>query len=118
MSLEKKNVSQPDETRKFENGQVDLVKVAGVTFGRAILEPGWKWSSSVKPIAKTETCQSAHLQFQVSGKLHVKMDDGSEMDFVAGDIVYIPPGHDAWVVGSEPVVIVDVTGMEQYAKQK
>jgi len=115
--VQKKSVSRPDETRTFDKGKVELVTVNEVTFGRAILQPGWKWSTCVKPIAKTESCQASHLQYHVSGRLHVVMDDGSEHEFAAGDVSYLPPGHDAWVVGNEPVVIVDISGMKNYAKR-
>ncbi len=114
--MQKRSVSQPDETRQFHLGKVELVTVDGVTFGRATLEPGWRWSKSVKPIAKTASCQAPHLQYHVSGRLHVVMDDGNEAEFGPGDVSQIPPGHDAWVVGDQPVVIVDVTGMANYAK--
>lgn len=86
--------------------------------GRAVLQPGWSWSSSVKPIAKTKSCEAAHFQYQVSGTLRVRMDDGSEFDFKAGEVGLIPPGHDAWVVGNEPVVAIDFQGMLDYAKAK
>ena len=113
----KKNFSKPDEQRAFDKGKVDLIEMDDVTFGRATLQPGWKWSTCVKPIAKTELCEASHLQFQLSGRLHIVMADGSELETVAGDIVKIPPGHDAWVVGNEPVVAVDISGMREYAKK-
>lgn len=114
--MEKKNMSAPDETRPFPKGKLELVTLAGITFGRATLEPGWKWSESVKPIAKTESCEAPHTQYHVSGRLAVKMDDGSEEIFGPGDVSHLPPGHDAWVVGSEPVVVIDITGMSRYAQ--
>ena len=114
--MEKKEMAHPDEKRLFPKGQVELVNLGGVTFGRATLQPGWTWSTCVKPIAKTESCQASHLQYHVSGRLHVRMDDGSEDEFGPGDVSSLPPGHDAWVVGNDPVVVIDVTGMENYAK--
>src|ERR1041385_3860987 len=114
--MQKKSLSQPDETRRFEKGIVELVDVGDLTFGRATLQPGWKWSASVKPILQTESCQAAHLQYCVSGRLHVKMDDGHELEFGPGDVSVIPPGHDAWVVGNEPFVGIDISGMKDYAK--
>jgi hypothetical protein len=116
--IEYKNLSQPDEKRSFDKGQVELASVGGITFGRATLQPGWKWSTCVKPIAKTKSCEASHLQYHISGKLHVVMDDGTTADFGPGDISNILPGHDAWVVGNEPVVIIDITGMTEYAKRK
>lgn len=117
-SMQKKALGAPDETRTFDKGKLELVTLQGVTFGRATLEPGWKWSTCVKPIAGTESCQAAHLQYNVSGRLHVVMDDGSEGEFGPGDVYYLPPGHDAWVVGNEPLVVIDITGMTEYAKPR
>jgi hypothetical protein len=109
-------MSRPDDTRSFDKGKVELVTVNEVTFGRATLQPGWKWSTCVKPIAKTESCEAAHLQYHISGRLRVVMDDGSAQEFGPGDVSFIAPGHDAWVVGKEPVVLVDISGMRDYAK--
>ncbi len=113
--MQSKDLSRPDERRAFEKGHLELVKLNGVTFGRATLEPGWRWSTCVKPIAKTQSCDAPHLQYHVAGRLHVVTDDGDEGEFGPGDVSLIPPGHDAWVVGSEPAVLVDITGMARYA---
>jgi len=86
--------------------------------GRAILEPGWRWADSVKPIAKTRSCEAPHFQYHVAGVLRVRMDDGTEFDCKAGDVSSLAPGHDAWVVGEEPVVVVDFQGMIDYARAK
>ncbi|MDB6155938.1 MAG: uncharacterized protein JWL90_4391 [Chthoniobacteraceae bacterium] len=115
-AMEKKQLSKPEERRSFEKGEVQIVTLGGVTFGRATLQPGWRWSTCVKPVAKTESCQAEHLQYHLSGRLRVRMDDGVEEEFVAGDVANIPPGHDAWVVGDEPVVILDICGMTDFAK--
>ena len=114
--MQKKTLSEPDERRAFDKGQIDLVSLGGVTFGRATFQPGWKWSTCVKPLVNTKSCQAPHLQYQVSGRLRVVMDDGSEQEFGPGDVGLIPPGHDAWVVGNEPVVAIDISGMVDYAK--
>lgn len=116
VQMQKKSIKNPDETRNFPKGKLDLVKLEGVTFGLATFEPGWKWSECVKPIAKTESCQAPHTNYHLSGRLHVKMDDGIEEEFGPGDIGVVPPGHNAWVVGDEPAVMIDVTGMINYAK--
>ncbi len=113
---ELKNFGKPDEVRQFPNGQVDVVKIGGATVGRAVLKPGWRWSTSVQPIAKTRSCEAAHFQYHISGVLRIRMDDGTELDCKPGDVSLLPPGHDAWVVGSEPVVVVDFQGMVDYAK--
>src|SRR6266478_2554850 len=93
----------------LDKGQVELITLGGVTFGRATLQPGWSWSTCVKPIVNTESCQAPHLQYHVSGRLRVRMDDGSEDEFGPGEVSLLPPGHDAWVIGNEPVVVIDVT---------
>ncbi len=116
MKMQKKSMSSPDETRDFPKGKLELVNFEGVTFGHATFEPGWKWSAHVQPIAQTKSCEAPHTQYHVSGRLRVRMDDGTEVEFGPGDIGHIPPGHDAWVVGNEPVVMIDVTGLADYAK--
>jgi hypothetical protein len=115
-AAEWKNFSVSDEVREFPKGKVELLKIGGATVGRATLQPGWRWATSVKPIAKTNSCQAPHFQYHLSGILHVVMDDGAEFDCKPGDVSILPPGHDAWVVGNEPVVVVDFQGMIDYAK--
>ena len=115
-AAELKAFDKPDEVREFLNGRLELVKIGGATVGRAILQPGWSWSSSIKPVVKTKSCEAAHFQFHISGTIRVRMDDGTEFDCKAGEVSLIPPGHDAWVVGNEPVVVVDFQGMLDYAK--
>src|SRR5207249_8637319 len=107
-AMEKKTLNSPDETRTFEKGKVELASRGGITFGRANFEPGWRWSESVKPIVKTEYCEAPHVSYHVSGRLKIRMADGSEQEFGPGDVGVVPPGHDAWVVGNEPVVVVDI----------
>lgn len=114
---ERKDLKSPDETRTFVKGRLDLVNIRGRTIGMATLEPGWKWSTDVKPIAGTEWCEAPHFQYHVSGRLHVLMQDGSEFEVGPGEVTYLPPGHDAWVVGDEPAVVVDWQGMSEYAEQ-
>jgi hypothetical protein len=116
--MEAKSMNRPDEVRSFDKGKVELVKIGGATVGRAIFQPGWKWSESVKPLVKTKSCEAPHFQYHVSGTLRVKMDDGTEVDLKAGDVSLLPTGHDAWVVGNEPAVVVDFQGMIDYAKGK
>jgi hypothetical protein len=114
--MEAKSLNAPEEVRKFDKGKLELVKIGGATVGRGVFEPGWKWSSSVKPIVNTKSCEAPHFQYHVSGTLRVVMDDGTEKDLKAGDVSFLPSGHDAWVVGNEPVVVVDFQGMVDYAK--
>lgn len=112
-----KSFNKSDETRNFPNGRLELIHVGGREIGRATLEPGWRWSTSVKPIAQTESCEAPHFQYHVSGVLKVKMDSGEEYELKAGDVSMLKPGHDAWVVGEEPVVLVDFQGMRDFAKK-
>jgi len=113
---ELRGFGKPEEVREFPKGRLELVTIGGATVGRAILQPGWRWSTSVKPIAGTKSCEAPHFQYHVSGMLRVVMDDGTELDCRAGDVSLLPSGHDAWVVGNEPVVVVDFQGMIDYAK--
>ncbi|MFA6561843.1 MAG: cupin domain-containing protein [Verrucomicrobiia bacterium] len=111
-----KGFAEPDEVREFPKGRLELVKIGGATVGRATFEPGWSWAKCVQPIAQTESCQAAHFQYHVSGVMRVRMDDDREFDCKAGDVSLLPAGHDAWVVGDEPVVVIDFQGMIDYAK--
>jgi hypothetical protein len=114
---EAKSFDKPDEVRTFPKGRLELIKIGGATIGRAIFEPGWRWSTSVQPLAKTKSCEAPHFQYHVSGTIRIVMDDGTELECKAGDVSLLPVGHDAWVVGDEPVVVVDFQGMVDYAKQ-
>src|SRR5579862_6049546 len=99
----KKSFSAPEETRQIDKGTVQVVDLDGVKAMRVTFQPGWRWSTSVKHVAKTESCQVAHLNYVLSGRMVVRMDDGTETEFGPGDVGVIPPGHDAWVVGNEPL---------------
>lgn len=113
---EVKNFATPYEVREFPNGKVELLMIGGALVGKATFLPGWRWSTSVQPLVHTRSCEAPHFQYHVSGKLHVVMDDGSEFDCGPGDVSLLPIGHDAWVVGDEPAVVVDFQGMIDYAK--
>lgn len=117
--LEHVSFDKPDEIREGNNFRMELVNLAGdAQVGRVTLQPGWKWSNDVKPVAGTELCQAPHQQYQVSGQIHVVMQDGTELDILPGQVVSIPPGHDAWVVGDEPVVVIDWQGASVWAKSQ
>ena len=116
-SLEKRSFTRSDETRPFDKGRVDILNVGDTQIGLAHFEPGWKWSECVKPIAQTESCQAEHLGYFVSGRMKVVADDGTEMEYGPGDVMYLAPGHDAWVVGGEECVVLDFLGARTYAKQ-
>jgi uncharacterized cupin superfamily protein len=112
----KKRFENPDETRQVPKANVEVLNLGEATAMRGTFEPGWKWSECVKPIVGTNSCEVEHLGYVVSGTMVCKMDDGSEITFNAGDAAYIPPGHDAWVPGSEPCVFLDFQGGAIYAK--
>jgi hypothetical protein len=115
-TLERKSMSTPDETREFAaHGHVDLVNLETGAVGRGVFEPGWRWSADVKPIAGTESCEVEHLGYVVSGSMTVRMDDGQQHTYVAGDAFHMPPGHDAWTEGNEACVLVDFGGISKYA---
>jgi quercetin dioxygenase-like cupin family protein len=118
-SLEKKSMNSPEEIRKFDKGKLELTTFKnGATIGRITLEPGWSWDKCVKPIVKTNSYEAPHTQYMISGRIKVVMDDGSEEEFGPGDTAVIPTGHNAWVVGNEPVVAIDFTGLKDYAKEE
>ena len=117
-NVEVKNFDSPDEVRNFEGkGKADVVNIGGRVIGRGTFEPGWRWSENVKPIAGTESCEVSHLGYVVSGRMKVRMDDGSEGEVGPGDVAAIPPGHDAEVIGDEPCVLVDFGEFGEYAKR-
>ena len=113
---EQKSFGTADETREFERGRLDLLRIGGAEIGRLTLQPGWRWSDHVKPLAGTDLCEAPHFQYHAQGILHVVMADGSEFDARPGDVTALPQGHDAWVAGDEPVVVVDWYGASTYAK--
>jgi hypothetical protein len=113
------SLDAPEETRPFKDGSghLDLVAMDHGGVGRAVFEPGWHWAEHVKPIAQTDSCQAAHVGYCLSGHIHIAMDDGEEADVGPGEFMEIAPGHDAWVVGNEPCVMLDWQGFADYAKQ-
>jgi uncharacterized cupin superfamily protein len=116
--MEVRSFDSPDETRPFEGkGQVEVVNLAGQTVLKGTFEPGWRWSENVKPIAGTDTCQAPHMLYCESGRMKVAMDDGTEQEIGPGDVATIAPGHDAWIVGDEPCVMIDFGGYGQYAQR-
>lgn len=115
--LESKNFDAPDETRPFTSkGEAAVVMLGGDTVIKARFEPGWRWSEHLKPIAGTDSCQSPHFLYVLSGRMHVAMNDGTEGEAGPNDVVRIEPGHDAWVIGDEPCVAVDFGVSPAYAQ--
>ncbi|HZQ65499.1 MAG TPA: cupin domain-containing protein [Gaiellaceae bacterium] len=115
MILELVHLDAPAETREFEKGRFEVYRVGSVTVGRATYEPGWRWSEHVAPTAGTASCLVEHVGLVLSGQAAVRMDDGTERLMKAGDLFYVPPGHDSWVVGDEPYVSLHMLGSESYA---
>ena len=113
---EHKSSRTPDETREFPRGQAEILRIGDSEVGRLVFQPGWRWSVDVQPIAKTASCEAPHFQYHVGGRLAIRMEDGTEFIAEPGDIPSLPSGHDAWVVGDEPVVVVDWYGASNYAK--
>jgi hypothetical protein len=112
-----RSTNKPDETRPFAaKGHADMLKFEGGVMLRGTFEPGWRWSEHVKPIAGTKTCETSHFGYVISGRMRIRMDDGTEAEMGPGDVFRIPPGHDAWTVGDEACVMVDFGGIEGYAR--
>jgi hypothetical protein len=116
--VEKRRFEQADETRTFELGSFELIELAGVTVGRASYEPGWVWSQHVGKASGETMCQVEHVGLVVSGRAAVRMADGSEDVLTPGDLFYIAPGHDSWVIGDEPYVSLHFLGATDYARSE
>jgi class 3 adenylate cyclase len=114
--LQRKSLSTPTETRIFPNGTLEIFDLDDVVVGRTVFQPGWRWSTDVKGIAGTPSCQYHHLGVCLSGTLHVEMDDGPALDIGPDTAFEIPPGHDAWVVGDEPWITIDMAGMRSFGR--
>ena len=110
-----KRFDRPDEVREFERGKFELVHLGGMTIGRATYQPGWKWSEHVGAATGAKSCPVEHVGMVVAGCAAAAMDDGRIVEMRAGDIFYIPPGHDSWVVGDEAYVSLHFMGAEDYA---
>ncbi len=116
-ALQRKPLNSPDETRPIDKGTVEIVHLDKGTVMRTTFQPGWTWSECVKPAVGTDSCQTHHFGYCISGRMHVTMDSGEELDIGPGEAMEIPPGHDARVVGDEPYVGIDVTGADTYARR-
>jgi hypothetical protein len=116
MTAVKVNMSEPDVTKDTPKGRLQLVTIGDFTLGLRTLEPGWKWSTSMGPVMKTEVCEIRHIGYVISGRMGFLMDDGTRLEVGPGDAFDVHPGHDAWVVGESPVVFVDMIGAVECAK--
>ena len=118
LHVDLKRFEHPDEVRLFEKGRFELVRIGGMTVGRASYEPGWRWSTHVGAAVGKKSCAVAHVGLVLSGCATAAMDDGSVTELKAGDLFYIAPGHDSWVIGDEPYVSLHFLGADDYARQK
>jgi ethanolamine utilization protein EutQ (cupin superfamily) len=107
-TIVKKSLNQPEKTQNIGKVKVESVSMGSLNYARDTAAPGWQWSKDVKPVAKTESCQVDHVIYMISGRLHVRMDDGKEVEFNPGDMGVIPPGHDGWTVGNKPAVWLEI----------
>ena len=114
--FEVKSHDAPDELRSPSKTRVEVVRLENFTLGRFVLEPGWRWSECVKPVVHTESCQVSHVGYCVSGRLTVKLKDGTEKTISAGESYTIPPGHDAWNTGKDKFVCLEVLSADVFAK--
>jgi hypothetical protein len=116
--VESRDFDSPDETRKPDKTQVDVVRIGGTTAARFAFEPGWRWSECIKPIAGTESCQVRHVGVVQTGRMGIRHEDGTELEIGAGEAYVIEPGHEAWVVGDEGFVGFEFESRsaEEYAK--
>jgi hypothetical protein len=112
-----KRFGEPDEQRVFEKGRFDLIHLGGMTIGRASYEPGWKWSTHVGVATGATSCQVEHVGMVLSGSATAAMNDGRIIQMNPGDLFYIGPGHDSWVVGDEPYISLHFMGADDYAKK-
>jgi quercetin dioxygenase-like cupin family protein len=115
-SAEIKSFEAPDEVLEFPQGRGEVVNIGGGKVLRLTLQPGWRWSDHVKPTTGTELCEAPHFQYLISGRIAVRMADGTEFEARPGDVNWLPPGHDAWVVGDEPVEAVDWGGAHVWGR--
>lgn len=114
--LDVKSHNTPDEKRRPDKAEVDVVTVGDYTIGRLTFEPGWRWSESIKPVVNTDSCQNSHVGFCVAGKLVVETTDGKRINITEGDSYTIPPGHDAWVEGDKPFTGIEFLSAATFAK--
>ena len=118
VKLQRRPFGEPDNVRKVPFGRLEIYDLGDVRWARSILEPGWRWSESIKPIARIELCEDHHVGLSVSGSCHVAMRGGAELVVGPGQFYEIPPGHDSWVIGDEPWVTVTWQPSTAYARSE
>jgi class 3 adenylate cyclase len=109
-AIRRKSFDDADGLREFPLLTVSLARIGSHTIGRGVVQPGWHWSEHLAPVMRAESCPVHHVQVLLSGRFAARMEDGEEVVFQPGDVMDIPPGHDAWVVGDEPAVLIDFAG--------
>jgi hypothetical protein len=114
--VEISDFSAPSEIRRPERTTVEVVKIGGGEIGRYTFAPGWRWSECIKPVVGTDSCAVEHVGYVISGRLHVEHNDGTTGELAPGSVYRIAPGHDAWVLDDEPVVVVEFQGAATFAK--
>ncbi len=114
--LETRQMETPDELRELPKTRIEIVELLGRKLMRVTFEPGWKWSECIRPTVATSSCQAAHLNYVISGTMHVVLDTGESFDMSAGSSAAIPPGHNAWVVGDAPCIMLDFEAGDRYGK--
>lgn len=115
MDLALVSLDEPDEVRTFPLGRFEVYRIGPMTLGRATYEPGWRWSEHAGATTGERSCMVEHVGLVLSGQAVARMDDGTEKVMRAGELFYVPPGHDSWVVGDEPYVSLHIMGSEGYA---
>jgi len=118
MRLEKRSLDRPDQVVTFRKTRMEIYRLGERTVMRTTLEPGWRWQEHIRPEVRGDFCEAEHLGYVISGRLGVRMSDGEVLELHAGDLVNVPPGHDAWVIGIEPVVFLDFTAGEAFSKTR
>jgi TusA-related sulfurtransferase len=116
MSAYKTNLNEPDETKLTPKGELQLSTVGGFTLGLRTLEPGWAWTTSMKPVAKTDTCEIRHIGYVISGRMGFLMNDGTNLEVGPGEAFDVHAGHDAWTIGDAPFVFIDLIGAVELLK--
>lgn len=114
--LQSKSFDNPDELRTPDKTRVEIIHLEGYTIGRFTFQPGWRWSECIKPVVQTDLCQLSHVGMVISGRITARMADGTEKTVGAGEAYTIPPGHDAWVEGNEPLVCIEIMSADVYAR--
>jgi hypothetical protein len=115
-SFEFNDFTTPDEVRSPDpHATIELVNLGDGQIGRYTFQPGWRWSEHIRPVVGGDSCQTHHVGYLISGRMGIRTDDGATGEVTAGSVYEIPPGHDGWVVGDQPVVVVEFQGASHYA---